>query len=125
MTEIRKGNSMRKRQYLMPVACITILFIIIYHQYIWGDKLFMFTDIGFDTISIIHPFADFITKSHFCDLNKYSFQIGLGSGVYSNLISAINPAQAIMYAIPAGKVAYLGIISMYISTVISGVLAIA
>lgn len=112
---------MRKKQYIMPISCVTILFIIIYHQYIWGDKLFMFTDVGFDTISIIHPFADFIAKSHFSDLNKYSFQIGLGSGMYSNLISAINPAQAIMYIIPAEKVAYIGIISMYISTLISGV----
>lgn len=112
---------MRKKQYIMPIACVTILFIIIYHQYIWGDKLFMFTDVGFDTISIIHPFADFIAKSHLGDLNKYSFQIGLGSGVYSNLISAINPAQAIMYVIPAEKVTYLGIISMYISTLISGI----
>ena len=43
----------------------------------------MFTDIGFDTISIIHPFASAAADSHIGSLNDYSFQSGLGGGLYT------------------------------------------
>lgn len=58
----------------------------------------MFTDIGFDTISIIHPFASAAADSHIGSLNDYSFQSGLGGGLYTLLISYLNPAQILTYA---------------------------
>ena len=112
---------MRKRQYLMPVACITILFIIIYHQYIWGDKLFMFADIGFDTISIIHPYSAFIANSKIAELGNYSFVFGLGGGTYEPLTSCINPSELFTYFLPSDAIAYAYIAAMYISTLIAGI----
>ena len=112
---------MRKKQYIMPIACVTILFVIIYHQYIWGDKLFMFTDIGFDTISIIHPYSAFIANSKITELGKYSFVFGLGGGTYEPLTSCINPSELFTYFLPSDAIAYAYIAAMYISTLIAGI----
>ena len=108
-------------KWLLSLSCITLLFIIIYHQYIFGDKLFMFTDIGFDTISIIHPFASAAADSHIGSLNDYSFLSGLGGGLYTLLISYLNPAQILTYIVPSALLPYTYILCMYISTMLAGV----
>lgn len=108
-------------KWLLSLSCITLLFIIIYHQYIFGDKLFMFTDIGFDTISIIHPFASAAADSHIGSLNDYSFQSGLGGGLYTLLISYLNPAQILTYIVPSALLPYTYILCMYISTMLAGI----
>ena len=108
-------------KWLLSLSCITLLFIIIYHQYIFGDKLFMFTDIGFDTISIIHPFASAAADSHIGSLNDYSFLSGLGGGLYTLLISYLNPAQILTYIVPSALLPYTYILCMYISTMLAGI----
>ena len=81
----------------------------------------MFTDIGFDTISIIHPFASAAADSHIGSLNDYSFQSGLGGGLYTLLISYLNPAQILTYIVPSALLPYTYILSMYISTMLAGI----
>lgn len=81
----------------------------------------MFTDIGFDTISIIHPFAAAAADSHIGSLNDYSFQSGLGGGLYTLLISYLNPAQILTYIVPSALLPYTYILSMYISTMLAGI----
>ena len=66
----------------------------------------MFTDIGFDTISIIHPFASAAADSHIGSLNDYSFQSRLGGGLYTLLIFYLNPAQILTYIVPSALLPY-------------------
>ena len=73
----------------------------------------MFTDIGFDTISIIHPFASAAADSHIGSLNDYSFLLGLGGGLYTLLISYLNPAQILTYVVPSALLPYTYILCMY------------
>ena len=73
----------------------------------------MFTDIGFDTISIIHPFASAAADSHIGSLNDYSFLSGLGGGLYTLLISYLNPAQILTYIVPSALLPYTYILCMY------------
>lgn len=81
----------------------------------------MFTDIGFDTISIIHPFASAAADSHIGSLNDYSFQSRLGGGLYTLLIFYLNPAQILTYIVPSALLPYTYILSMYISTMLAGI----
>lgn len=84
----------------------------------------MFTDIGFDTISIIHPFASAAADSHIGSLNDYSFQSRLCGGLYTLLISYLNPAQILTYIVPSALLPYTYILSMYISTMLAGIFTV-
>lgn len=114
-------HARRLFKWLLPILCITGLFCVIYHQYILGDKLFLFTDIGFDTVSIIHPNMSMVADSHIGSLNDYSFQSGLGGGLYTLLISYLNPAQILTYVVPSALLPYTYILCMYISTMLAGI----
>jgi uncharacterized membrane protein YfhO len=68
---------------LLPT--LAVLSLILYHKYIFGNNLFLFYDIGSDTINVYYP-AIYFFVNHFSDFPVFSFYHGLGNGYLTALI---------------------------------------
>ncbi len=105
---------------LLPT--LAVLSLILYHKYIFDSNLFLFYDIGSDTINVYYP-AIYFFVNNFSGLPLYSFHHGLGNGYLTALIgNTLNPFNAAFLLFGTKNLAeglvYINIIKIILSGLI-------
>lgn len=113
----------RKQNILIVGIVVVILFCVLYGQMIFGDKVFVYSDIGCDTINQYYPYYEFFLNNTSLD-GEYSFQNGLGSytdGLVYQWIT--NPAKIIYSLFGHGRlnaaVLTIGFFCFLVSAIVS------
>lgn len=79
-TLIMKCRSMKKSPYARLSTYILLTAILLYWQFIFGDKILAYEDIGYDTFHQYVPVYEFFSNSvRNGNLSQYNFIYGLGS----------------------------------------------
>jgi uncharacterized membrane protein YfhO len=94
----------KKAIFLLGALILFILFVL-FGSFLFGDRLFLFKDIGSDTINIFYPqlvhVADYISKE---GLPKWSFNQGMGQNILA--MSVGDPFSWLLYIIGKENLAY-------------------
>lgn len=107
---------MEKYGMWVTIAVVSLLILIIFHNFIAGNVFYLFKDIGSDSINQAYP--------HFVLVSKYlrtegfplwSFAQGMGQELTSSSIN--DPFSFFLCLLPAGQIAY-GIIWMEIAKIL-------
>lgn len=108
------------KKYLIKYTIIFILLtLIIFNQYIFGDKVYIFTDIGSDTNVSFWPVYKYLIESiKNGDLSLWSFNIGIGGSIFSLGIFLFDPFNLILILSPIKYLPYglliANILKMYL-----------
>ena len=94
-------------RYSLPVflALISLILLYVFRDYLFLRKLYLFTDIGSDTVNIYYP--SFVHNAEYLrseGLLRWSFHQGMGQNLYPGDI--FNPFSAILYALGSKLLAY-------------------
>lgn len=67
------------RVCLLLVGAVTVSFMVVYADYIWGGRFLLFTDMGMDTICQYYPtYAYLVSQLKAGTLSLWNFEWGLG-----------------------------------------------
>ncbi len=94
----------KRRKFLLAV--LLSLIVLTFWRYLSFEYLYLFRDIGTDSVTIFYP--NFLFSSYHLrteGIPLWSFCKGLGQGVYSSEIF-VNPFKWILYALGNDKLAY-------------------
>jgi uncharacterized membrane protein YfhO len=94
-----------KKTALLMAGILLVLLFILFGGFIFGDRLFLFKDIGSDTINVFYPqlvhVADYLSKE---GLPKWSFNQGMGQNILP--LSVGDPFNWILYIMGKENLAY-------------------
>ena len=94
-----------KKSVFLLSALLLLILIVLFSSFLFGDKLFLFKDIGSDTINIFYPqlvhVADYLSNE---GLPKWSFNQGMGQNILAMSVS--DPFNWILYAMGKENLAY-------------------
>lgn len=106
------------RFFGMFITLVSVLTFYVYRDYLLLDKLFLFKDIGSDTLNTFYPrlvyLADYLRMD---GLPRWSFGRGMGQSIFSNSLGI--PFDWPLFALGSGRLAY-GIAYMEAFKVILG-----
>lgn len=89
----------------LAAGVLLLLLLITFGSFLFGDRLFLFKDIGSDTINVFYPqlyhIADYLATE---GIPKWSFNQGMGQNVYP--ISLNDPFNWLLYMMGPGNLAY-------------------
>jgi hypothetical protein len=80
------------------LTLVSAICLILFFKYIFGDYLYIFVDIGSDTINSYYPFLNFLNRHINDGFSLYSFNLGVGKSVLSYLL--VDPFSIFIYICP-------------------------
>lgn len=104
-----------RRYYFLLLFSVTIIFLILYHQIIFGEKLYLFADIGGDTIHLGYPemFVRSMIQNGIIS-SGYVLQQGLGLYMPESWFNFLDPLNLIyLFATPENML-YAKVIVLYL-----------
>jgi len=108
-----------KKIYYLFAALLVVIAFIIFRDYLLFNRIYMFKDIGSDTLNSFYPnymaSADYLKK--FGTLS-WSFNIGMGHDVTAFAFN--DPLNFIMYLFPPSKIAWLLGYKEFIKIILAG-----
>ena len=80
-------------QILLGASVLLLVALVLYRDFIFGDRTLLYTDIGSDSVNISYPYyvllSDYVRH---VGLPSWSFQVGMGQSLYSYLGTVlVNP----------------------------------
>lgn len=118
MMKLDFENMTPGRALALFAALVTVLAIYVYRDFLMFDKLFLFKDIGSDTINAFYPrlihLANYLRSD---GLPRWSFNQGMGQSIFP--VSLGNPFEWPLFVLGADRLAY-GIAYMEVLKVILG-----
>ncbi len=118
---------LEKKSFYLLLSLLALLIIAVFRNYLFFDKLYLFKDIGSDTLTIYYPlFASVSNLLHTEGYPMWSFYSGMGQSVYMNLFSPFSlqylfDSHTIPYIIAwleVSKIAVAGIVFyFYLQTI--------
>lgn len=94
-----------KQSFLLFSGLSFLLTLILFSRYLFGSELFIFNDVGSDTITLFFP--NLVQSARYCRENGlpgWSFNIGLGDNFYPGLL--LSPMHWIFIPMNAASIAY-------------------
>ncbi len=89
----------------MTLGVLLLLLLVTFGGFLFGERLFLFKDIGSDTINVFYPqlyhIADYISKE---GMPLWSFHQGMGQNIYP--LSINDPFNWLLYMMGAENLAY-------------------
>lgn len=101
-------------------AYLSLIFLILYRTFLFGSAIYMYSDIGTDSVSSSYPIIVFFArKLQQADFAAYSPGFGLGSGTLALALQYINPLKLLLLLF--GKEGFpIGILlQLYLQTLIT------
>lgn len=94
----------------------------LYRDYLFGEKFFIFSDIGCDSINQTYPKMLYLSRyfKEFHSLPEWSFQAGLGTNLYSTVFT--DPFNLLIAAFGIQSAAYLMGLFQVIKVMAAGIL---
>lgn len=109
-----------------PILSLTLLIIfislIVYHQFIFGDKLYLYNDVGADTINSYWPFLNLISENIDNGWSFWSFKMGIGTDMFSIGIFFQDIFNWLLFFVNNEIIVYLLPYLMILKVVIGGII---
>ena len=115
-----------RRIYLIALAAVTVIFLLLYHRFVFGGLLYAYSDIGADTINQYLPVNIYEINSIFRgSAGSYDLQLGLGAYNTGSIIKNLNPGN-LPVTLFGEELLHVGLlVSMYLKYVLICVAALA
>lgn len=82
------------RNGLAVLGVMTVVFLLLYHSFLFGGKLYAYTDVGADTVDQYLPMTVFEVEALRSGTSEqYSLQYGLGRFLSGTLLKYLNPVN--------------------------------
>ncbi len=113
-------NLLSERQTLLLFASlVAVMLLIIFFNFIVGDRYYLFKDIGSDTVNFNYPNYVYISKYlHTDGFPKWSFAQGMGQNILP--VSLADPTYLLLYLMGADHLAYGIILTELIKIFLAG-----
>ena len=109
----------KSRETLLVVALLTTCCFLLYRNFLLGDGLYLFKDIGSDSLNIAYPtYYHIATYLRTYGIPGWSFNIGLGQDLFP--FSLGNPFELFLVLLPPHLVGYGIIYAECAKTILSG-----
>lgn len=89
-------NSFRRRPSwpLLLLFSVALIFIVLYGRFLTGDAVYLYTDIGSDSVSSSFPILVFLQKLFRTrDFSAFHLQAGLGADITQLMLKYLNPLK--------------------------------
>ena len=108
-----------KQTYLLLGSLFGLMLLIIFFDFIMGDRYYLFKDIGSDTVNFNYPNYVFISKYlHTDGFPKWSFSQGMGQNILP--VSLADPLYLLLYFMGSAHLAYGIILTELIKITLGG-----
>lgn len=112
-------SKQKTRLFLLCLLLLTIIFVLLYHPFLFGGKMYAYQDIGSDTIHQYLPNYTVETdRLRQGDADGYSLQFGLGRYVSGLLTKYLNPSQLLLLVFGSQNLHIGLLVSTYIKYVL-------
>ena len=112
------SNSVSIKEALLIIGMLMLLCFIVFHKFILGYSVYLFRDIGGDTLNAYYPsFINVSDLLHEGELPGWSFEQGLGQNVFPFSLS--DPTTYLLYILGSEKLSF-GIVWMEIFKIACG-----
>ncbi len=103
----------------LSLMVIVLTGVLIFSDFIFQEKLFLFKDIGSDTLNSVWPYH-YLYAQYLHDLGipKWSFQEGMGQGIFSGWLR--DPFQMISYLLGTSSIPKIFIYIEFLKIVLGG-----
>ena len=84
----------KKHRILLLLVLSSAIFLALYRRFIFGDAVFMYTDLGSDGMSSSYPIITMLSrllKSR--DFSAFTLESGLGSDTTATFLQYLNPLK--------------------------------
>lgn len=120
---MKDGRREKRLDILLLTVVLFLIAAIIYREYLFGDKTYIFRDAGSDTFNQYWPVVErFVRKVRHGELSFWLFDMGLGTSVVSILDYVFDPFTFLLLFFPDGTVAYGLVWVAVIKEVTAGIL---
>ena len=110
LVKMKVKEFLNRHPYIPVFIAVNIVFLILYGRFVLLRDVYIYTDIGSDTLNSNYPnyvfFSNLIRSGH---ISQYYLSHGLGKDVFSSLIQYVNPLNLIVILFPE-RLIYLGIL---------------
>ncbi|MEO6130548.1 MAG: hypothetical protein ABIQ02_01780, partial [Saprospiraceae bacterium] len=94
-----------KQTFLLFCGVVTVLTIILFWRYLFGPELFIFNDVGSDTLTLFYP--NLVQAARYCresGIPGWSFFVGVGANIYPGVL--LNPFHWVFIPMDPVTIAY-------------------
>ena len=106
-------------QTLFLICAASLLFIILYRRFLFGQAVYLYTDIGSDSVASSYPILVMLSRLFRSgDFSSYTLSCGLGADTAATFLQYINPLKTFLLffnrtTMPAGL-----LLQLYLDTVL-------
>ena len=106
-------------QTLFLICAASLLFVILYRRFLFGQAVYLYTDIGSDSVASSYPILVMLSRLFRSgDFSSYTLSCGLGADTAATFLQYINPLKAFLLlfnrtTMPAGL-----LLQLYLDTVL-------
>lgn len=112
----------KKGKYLLLLTVIlAIMCLILYKEYIFGGKLFLFEDIGSDTIRVSYPTYIYYFRMLHEGITWWSDKMGIGTSVLSHSDIVFDPFTYILYLFGENNIARMFVYMVITKIIVAGI----
>lgn len=106
----------RKKEHGVFLACLLLILFVVYKDFLLGEKVLLYTDIGSDSVNGFYPntvhIMDYLATE---GLPKWSFNRGMGQNIFPGSLS--DPSLWLLLLFGKGNVAY-GIVYVEVAKIV-------
>ena len=87
----------KKHTRLLVLVLSSLIFLALYSRFIFGDAVFMYTDVGSDGMSASYPIITLMSRIFMSgNFSSFNLESGLGADTTATLLQYINPLKLLL-----------------------------
>lgn len=104
---------LKKHRLLLLLILTNLVFLILYRRFLFGDAVFMYSDVGSDSLSSSYPIITMLSRLlHNGDFSFFTLSDGLGGSTTATFLQYLNPIKFFLLlfgrdGFPAGILIFL------------------
>ncbi len=105
----------QKHRRIVLLALSSVIFLALYWRFVFGDAVFMYTDVGSDGMSSSYPIITMLSRLlHNKDFSSFTLESGLGADTTSTFLQYINPLKLFLLVFGRDRFPFGILIFLYI-----------
>jgi len=112
---------LRKHKYFFLLSLILVgMCLILYRHYVFGGRLFLFEDLGSDSVRVLLPTYIFLFDWFRHGMPLWSDQMGIGTSVFSHAEVVFDPFTYILFILGRNGIIHMFIYMVIIKIILAG-----
>ena len=113
----------KKHRILLLLVLSSVIFVALYRRFIFGDAIFMYTDLGSDGMSSSYPIITMLSRLLMNrDFSAFTLESGLGTDTTATFLQYINPLKLFLLIFGRDRFHIGIIIYLYIQHILTALL---